>query len=162
MFDNIDWGVVTALSLLAYVIYAFVIPPKWWRDQQIEDERQASRKTARKIEKPSAPRGLIIADINFVRGSTSGFFISSKPQVFLFERVFHGDWTQTIYFVVDGDGKLQPHDTLDLANAAIKPEDLGISACTVAPGMIKFRDVLPKGREEKDLYALNFNFVTNP
>lgn len=155
-----NWMVVACLALLLYIFWAIFVPPKWVRDKFYNDEVLKAKREARKYVR-DVVKGMVIQSVFFERGHTSGMLNKRTPQIFVFNGIVRGDFSQTIYFRVDQDGHLYNFDTDLAAQAAYVESDLGIVAVTVSDGQIRFRDIQPKGTNVADMFKVRFNFVTS-
>lgn len=154
-----NWQVYAGLMLIGYILWAVLVPPKWYRDKLNKDDAlkaiRASRTYVRDVVKVIG-----IQSVFFERGHTSGVLNKRAPQVFTFNGIARGDFSQTIYLRVDQDGSLYDYDTDLAAQAAYRESDLGIVAVTVSDSQIRFRDIQPKGVTAEDMFKVRFNFVT--
>jgi hypothetical protein len=155
-----NWGVVAGVALILYILYAIFVPPKWYRDKLYEDDALKAKREARKYVR-NVVKGMVIHAVQFDRGHTSGILTKRTPQVFIFHGIIRGDFSETLYLRVDQDGNVFEYETDIAANAAIQQTDFGIVAVTASDGQIRFRDVVPTGSSDRDLYKLRFNFLTS-
>lgn len=145
-------------ALILYILWSILVPPKWYRDKFYQDELLKDKKASRTYVR-DVIKGIYIQSVSFERGHTSGIINKRLPQVFSFDGIIRGDFSQTIYLRVDQDGKLYEFDTDLAAKAAYIESDLGIVAITVSDGQIRFRDIQPNGKYQVEMFKVRFNFV---
>lgn len=145
-------------GLLLYILYAIFFPPKWYLAKLKEDDTLKAKREARKYVR-DVTKGIAIHATCYERGHTSGILTKRSPQLFIFNGIIRGDFSETIYLKVDQDGMIKEFETDIAAQAAYQDSDYGIVAMTASEGQLRFRDVCPTSVPPRDMFKVRFNFV---
>lgn len=155
-----NWMVIACVILVLYIVWAFVVPPKAVRDRFAQEDLLKLKKDARTYVR-DVVKGIAINATHYERGHTSGILTKRTPQLFIFNGIIRGDFSETVYMNIDQDGIIKEYETDIAAKAAFKAGDYGIVALTVSEGQIRFRDVCPPGVDARDMFKVRFNFMTS-
>lgn len=155
---NIDWAVVASLALLCYIIYAILIPPIGLIRRRRE-EMELNEKRAARVFKRSVSNAIGIREVSYERRDMIGYLTTTKHALVWFDGIAAGDYSETRFVHVKRDGTLATYKHESEAQAVFQEGDYGISAVTMAEGVIQFRDIVPNLIDHQDAYKLRYSFV---
>lgn len=144
--------------LAAFILFMFFVP-----NRRIREERRA----VWEIEKRRNPRGnsrtasevIGIHGIMAHRGESTTFLTDIEAQLVHFIGITKGYFSDTVFLVVTGDGKITQFDNEVLAQNAFKKGDYGITAMTMSDGKLTTRDIVPDVIHEDNAYRLQYSFI---
>lgn len=151
---------LSVLFLLA-ILWMLFVPSKQLR-VQMQKDYELKQKRQNRISERTVHEALGITGIMAHRGESTTFLTDIKPYVVLFAGIAKGFFSDTVFIVVDGDGKVQQFTTEVLAQNAFKKGDYGITALTMSDGIVTTRNVVPDTVHETNSFRLQYNFVLNP
>lgn len=152
--------VIACIALLLYSAYAILIPPKWYRAKLDEDDALKAKRKARTYVRTAAMM-IGIYSVSYERGHTTGIITKRTPQVFVFNGIARGDFSETLYLKVDQDGDITHFETDIAAKAAFIDSDLGIVAVTTSDDLMRFRDIEPPSVTDREMFKVRFTYVTS-
>lgn len=155
-----NWAVIACIALIIYIVYGIFFPPKWYSAKLDEDAALKAKRDARTYVR-NAAMAIGIHSVYYERGRTTGVIRKRTPQVFLFQGIARGDFSETLYLKVDQDGGITHFETDIAAKAAFIDSDIGIVAVTTSDDQIRFRDIDPPSATERDLFKVRFTYVTS-
>lgn len=144
MIFGLDWRVVASIVVILFIVWMIVVPSEAQRTRRKERQEQLKRKKARGATTPLTYPKLSITGITARRAVTTTLITNVSGSTQLnFNGIASGNYSETIYVRLSGEGELTQFNTETAAQAAYVRGDYGILAVTMSPGVVTQRNVVP-------------------
>jgi len=157
MFD-FDWRVLGSIALTLVIVYFAFVPFKGKRTEFFRQQKRNKRLEDHNKARPKTYTALTVLGITARRGDSVTLIIADFSKVILtFNGIAQGNYSETIYLVVTGDGGVKQHTNEVLARSDYTKGDYGIVAVTMAPGAITQRSIVPDTVHKDNAFDLEFS-----
>jgi len=158
-----NWQAYGSLVVLFLILYMVFVPNAAMREKRAQAAKLKKRREANGIAQPRTFSSIQVTGITARRDqSTIALTTMGADDIIEFEGISKGNYSETVYVVVDGQGNLKKHHTEVLAQGSYRKGDWGILAVTMSPGNVTQRSIVPQVIHESNAFKLELSIVVNP
>ncbi|ABY63206.1 hypothetical protein ST201phi2-1p381 [Pseudomonas phage 201phi2-1] len=158
-----DWRVYASLGLVFLILYMLVVPPKAAREKLVVQAKRKKRNAENGIVEPKTYTSIKITGITARRGDSTVYLTAlGGNDTITFEGIAKGNYSETAYVLIDGQGQMKQHPTEVLVQNEYRKGDWGILAVTMSPGNVTQRSIVPGVIHESNAFKIELSMHVNP